>query len=63
MVTFVECKCGDRAYPSNWSVSGIGRLWYCFSCQKYLDKDGIYQPYKVQWGKYQLELFNPPHLE
>ena len=56
MVKFVECKCGDRAYPSNWSVEGVGRLWYCFNCQIYLNEAGETQPYIVQQGKYQLEL-------
>ena len=53
MTKFVECKCGDRAYPSNWSVDGVGRLWYCFNCLTYLNENGEQQPYKVQQGKYQ----------
>mgnify|MGYP001575499339 CR=1 FL=1 len=52
----IECSCGEEALPSNWIAGGIGRLWYCFNCQIYLDVNGQKQPYKVQQGKYQLEL-------
>jgi len=52
----IKCSCGEDALPSNWSVEGVGRLWYCFNCQKYLDHTGQYQPYRAVEGKFQLEL-------
>lgn len=51
MVTFVECQCGEDAPPSNWFIAGIGRLWYCFNCLVYLDKDGKQIPPEVESEK------------
>ena len=48
----IKCQCGEDALPSNWFVKGIGRLWYCFSCQLYLDENGKQISSEILMNKY-----------
>jgi len=48
----IDCECGDQAVPSNFSFEGVGRLWYCFNCCRYLNEDGKYQDLHREDDKY-----------
>ena len=51
-MSILKCQCGEDALPSNWFIEGIGRLWYCFNCLKYLDKDGKQIPPEIEETKH-----------